>query len=100
MSWFHPSFRRKFERIKAGWSSSQVRSLLGEPTEAEDTRVPDGSVCGTQPALAYKIEAGEPVLQWIFHAEEHYHYVWFAKVGESVSDCWKVTMKLRVPGRL
>ena len=100
MSWFRPSFKKKFERIEAGWSSSQVRSLLGEPTEAEDTKVPDGSVWGTQPALAYKIQAGEPARQWMFQAEEHFHYVWFAKVGGNVSDPWKVTMKVRVGGRL
>lgn len=100
MSWFRPSFEKKFKRIENGWSSSQVRSMLGEPTEAEDTKVPDGSVWGTQPALAYKIQAGEPARQWIFHAEEHFHYVWFAKVGETRSDPWKVTMKVRVRARL
>ena len=100
MLWFHRSFKKKFQRIEAGWSSSRVRSLLGEPTEAEDTKIPDGSAWGTQPALAYKIQAGEPARQWMFHAEEHYHYIWFAKVGEDASDPWKVTMKVRVAGRL
>jgi hypothetical protein len=100
MSEIRPSFKQKFEGIQTGWTSSQVRLVLGEPTEGEDTKVPDGSVWGTQPAMAYKIQSGEPVRQWMFHAEEYFHYVWFAKAGGDAVDPWKVTLKVRVPRRL
>jgi hypothetical protein len=60
MFWFRQSFEKKFKRIKGGWTSSKVRQVLGEPAEAEDTKVPDGSVWGTQPAMAHKIQAGDP----------------------------------------
>jgi len=100
MFWFRQSFEKKFKRIKGGWTSSKVRQVLGEPAEAEDTKVPDGSVWGTQPAMAHKIQAGEPVRQWIFQADGFFHYVWFAKVGGDPNDPWRVSVKIRVPRRL
>jgi hypothetical protein len=100
MWWFRPSFKKKFERIQGGLSSSQVRQLLGAPTEAEDTAVPLGSTWGTQPALTYKIRAGEPVRQWMFEVDGQFHYIWFARAGHDETDPWRVTLKKRVPHRL
>ena len=100
MSCSPTSFETKFELIQAGWSSSQVRQLLGDPTEGEDTTVPDGSGWGTQPAMAYKIQAGELVRQWMFHAEDWYHYVWFARIGGGREDPWRVALRLKVGVRL
>ena len=94
------TFKARFERIQAGWSSSRVCHLLGEPTQAEDTKVPHGSAWGTQEAMAYKIRAGEPVRQWMFQTGEYFHYVWFAMVDEDAHHPWRVTLKARVPGRL
>ena len=100
MWWFRPSFKKKFERIKGGWSSFQVRQFLGAPTETEDTAMPLGSAWGTQPALTYKIRAGEPVRQGMFEVDGQFHYIWFAKAIHDDDDPWRVTLKTRVPHRL
>jgi len=100
MWWFRPSFRKKFERIKGGSSSSEVQQLLGAPREAEDRAVPLGSTWGTQPELTYKIRADEPVRQWMFVAGGQYYYIWFAKASHDEVDPWRVTLKKVVPHRL
>jgi len=100
MFWFRPSFEEKFKRINGGWSSSKVRRLLGEPTEAEESKIPDGSVFGMQRAFAHKIQAGEPILQWLYQAEGFFHYIWFAKVGDNPDDPWLVALRVRFPRRL
>jgi hypothetical protein len=100
MWWFRPSFNKRFRRIAGGYSSSQVRQLLGEPAEVEDTAVPLGSTWGNQPALTYKIRPGEPVKQWMFKNKDWFHYIWFAKVERDDPDPWRVTLKNRVSHKL
>ena len=98
--WFHQFFEREFKLIKGGWTSSKVRQILGEPIEVEEMKIPEGSAWGTQPAMAHKIQAGEPVRQWIFQGDGFIHYAWFARVGGDFDAPWRVSLKMRVSRRL
>ena len=90
---FRPSFKKKFGRIPGGWTCEQVWRSLGQPAEAEDTAVPLGSDWGLQSALAYKIRPGEPVREWSYESKGLFYYVWFAKVGRTDDEPWRVTWK-------
>lgn len=90
---FRPSFKKKFGRIPGGWTCGQVWQSLGQPAEAEDTGIPLGSDWGMQSALAYKMRPGEPVRQWMYQSKGLFYYIWFAKVGLTEEDAWRVTLK-------
>jgi len=100
MWWFRQSFQKKFNNIKGGWRTSHVQQVLGEPKEVEDTIVPLGSGWGSQPALTFKIKPGEPVKQWMFEDDGQYYYLWFAKVGRTNDDLWRVTLTKQTSHKL
>lgn len=100
MWWFRPSFKKKFNRIKGGWSSSQVGELLGTPKETEDTVVPLGSDWGNQPAMTFRMKGGDPVRQWMYQHRGEFYYLWFAKVSYAEGDPWRVTLIKKTGRRL
>ena len=100
MWWFKPSFKKKYGRIKGGWSASQVLELLGDPKEVEDTVVPLGSNWGSQAAMTFKMKGGDPVKQWMYEEGGLFYYIWFAMVSYSDGDPWRVTLMKKVPRKL
>jgi hypothetical protein len=100
MWWFKPSFKKKFAKIKGGWSPSQVLGLLGGPTEMEDSEVPLGSDWGSQPGMTFRMKAGDPVQQWMFEDKGEFYYLWFAKVNYADEDPWRVTLTKKMSRRI
>jgi hypothetical protein len=92
MLWFKPSFKKKFSRIKGGWTTSQVLDLLGSPLEVEDSELPLGSDWGNQPGMTFEMKPGCPVKQWMFANEGEFYYLWFAKVDDADDYLWRVTL--------
>ena len=100
MWWFKPSFKKKFGRIKGGWSIAQVKELFGEPKEVEDTVVPLGSNWGSQPGMTFKMKGGDPVKQWMYEDGGQFYYLWFANVNYAEDDPWRVTLKKKLARKL
>jgi hypothetical protein len=100
MLWFNPSFNKKFEQIKGGWTISQVLDLLGSPVEVEDSEIPLGSDWGKQPNMTFAMKAGDLVKQWMYQDDDEFYYLWFASVSYAEEDPWRVTLKKKVAHKL
>jgi len=100
MWWFKPSFKKKFDQIKGGWSTSQVLDLLGSPLEGEDSEVPLGSNWGSQPGMTFVMKPGDMARQWMFEDDGEFYYIWFAQVSYADDDLWRVTLTKKVDHKL
>lgn len=95
-----PTFQKKFDQIKGGWSISQVLDLLGSPLEVEDSEIPLGSDWGKQPGMTFAMKPGDQVKQWLFQDDGEYYYLWFASVSYAEEDPWHVTLKKKMTHKL
>jgi len=100
MLWFKPSFKKKFSRIKGGWSTSQVLDLLGSPLEVEDSNVPLGSDWGNQPGMTFAMKPGDLVRQWMFEDNGEFYYLWFAQVNYAEENTWRVTLAKKMSRKI
>jgi hypothetical protein len=92
MLWFKPPFKKKFDQIKGGWSTSQVLDLIGSPLEAEDSEIPLGSDWGSQPGMTFLMKPGDPVKQWMYEDKGEFYYLWFAETDQTDENPWRVTL--------
>ena len=88
-------FDRRFSRLRAGMSPTQVEAVIGKPSAVEQETLPADSTFGLQPAFKYKIPAGGKCLTWRYLRGNRTFLAFFALDGEPKQ--WRLSLNLSYP---